>query len=228
VRGRLLRGSRVAAGPPVDGHHLHRLVPGTGNGASVPGRARNRMPGSAATAQYRTCRPATAGTRAGLGGSAPIHTLGHGRAPAVIRLCLRKSERVPSAARPQTCGDEGPRRPPTAGTTHRSQTSVPVRGEYPSRPSPCGRLGWPVTPGTGLPQAAGGVHGEKTTLWLWPVSEKMPPATAWHLLSGRLNPARGSPASRFTFLVLAGRRRGRRRPRPASGAKASMRPVLPR
>jgi len=27
------------------------------NGASVPGRARNRMPGSAATAQYRTCRP---------------------------------------------------------------------------------------------------------------------------------------------------------------------------
>jgi hypothetical protein len=26
-------------------------------GASVPGRARNRMPGSAATAQYRTCRP---------------------------------------------------------------------------------------------------------------------------------------------------------------------------
>ena len=25
--------------------------------ASVPGRARNRMPGSAATAQYRTCRP---------------------------------------------------------------------------------------------------------------------------------------------------------------------------
>jgi hypothetical protein len=150
VRGRLLRGSRVAAGPPVDGHHLHRLVPGTGNGASVPGRARNRMPGSAATAQYRTCHPrATAGTRAGLGGSAPIHTLGHGRTPAVIRLCLRKSERVPSAARPQTCGDEGPRRPPTAGTTHRSQTSVPVRGEYPSRPSPCGRLGWPVTPGTG-------------------------------------------------------------------------------
>ena len=27
--------------------------------------------------------------------------------------------------------------------------SVPVRGEYPSRRSPCGRLGWPVTPGTG-------------------------------------------------------------------------------
>ena len=119
------------------------------NGASVPGRARNRMPGSAATAQYRTCRPATAGTRAGLGGSAPIHALGHGRAPAVIRLCLRKSERVPSAAKPQTSGNEGPRRPPTAGTTHRGQTSVPVRGEYPSRHSPCGRLGWPVAPGTG-------------------------------------------------------------------------------
>ena len=27
------------------------------NSASVPGRAWNRMPGSAATAQYRTCRP---------------------------------------------------------------------------------------------------------------------------------------------------------------------------
>jgi hypothetical protein len=27
------------------------------NGASVPGRARNRMPGSAAIARYRTCRP---------------------------------------------------------------------------------------------------------------------------------------------------------------------------
>jgi hypothetical protein len=93
--------------------------------------------------------PATAGTRAGLGGSAPIHALGHGRTPAVIRLCLRKSERVPSAAKPQTSGNEGPRWPPTAGTRHRGQTSVPVRGEYPSRRSPCGRLGWPVTPGTG-------------------------------------------------------------------------------
>jgi hypothetical protein len=31
------------------------------NGASVPGRARNRMPGSAATAQYRTCRPGYGG-----------------------------------------------------------------------------------------------------------------------------------------------------------------------
>ena len=33
-------------------------------GASVPGRARNRMPGSAATAQYRTCRPRLRGERA--------------------------------------------------------------------------------------------------------------------------------------------------------------------
>jgi len=30
TRGRLLRGSRVAAGTPADGHHLRRLMPGTG------------------------------------------------------------------------------------------------------------------------------------------------------------------------------------------------------
>ncbi len=112
------------------------------------------MPGTACPAARRPrstepAAPATAGTRTGLGGSAPIHALGHGRTPAVIRLCLRKSERVPSAAKPQTSGNEGPRWPPTAGITHRGQTSVPVRGEYPSRHSPCGRLGRPVAPGTG-------------------------------------------------------------------------------
>lgn len=112
------------------------------------------MPGTACPAARRPrstepAAPATAGTRTGLGGSAPIHALGHGRTPAVIRLCLRKSERVPSAAKPQTSGNEGPRWPPTAGITHRGQASVPVWGEYPSRHSPCGRLGWPVAPGTG-------------------------------------------------------------------------------
>jgi hypothetical protein len=35
------------------------------------------------------------------------------------------------------------------GQHTRGQTSVPVRGEYPSRRSPCGRLGWPGAPGTG-------------------------------------------------------------------------------
>jgi hypothetical protein len=104
--------------------------------------------------------PATGGTRAGLGGSAPTHALGHERTPAVIRLCLRKSERVPSAAKPQTSGNEGPRRPPTAGTTHRGHTSVPVRGEYPNRPSPCGRLGGPVTPGTGRIPPKGPRHAQ--------------------------------------------------------------------
>ena len=34
------------------------------NGASVPGRAGNRMPGRAATAQYRTCRSRLRGERA--------------------------------------------------------------------------------------------------------------------------------------------------------------------
>ena len=148
--GRLLWGPRVAAETPADGHHLRRLVPGTGElcVCSWPcPEPHARQRGDRAVPNLPL--PATAGTRAGLGGSAPIHALGHGRTPAVIRLCLRKSERVPSAAKPQTSGNEGPRWPPTAGTRHRGQTSVPVRGEYPSRRSPCGRLGWPVTPGTG-------------------------------------------------------------------------------
>src|SRR5262245_64352204 len=76
------------------------------------------MPGRAvARAVPNLPFPVTGGTRAGLGGSAPIHALGHERTPAVIRLCLRKSAQVPSAAKPQTCGNEGPRWPPTAGTT---------------------------------------------------------------------------------------------------------------
>ena len=129
TRGRLLRGSRVAAGTPADGHHLRRLMPGTGklcvcSWPCLEPHARQR--GDRAVPNLPP--PARAGTRAGLGGSAPIHALGHGLTPAVIRLCLRKSERVPSAAKPQTCGNEGPRRPPTAGTTHPGPNVSPGTG----------------------------------------------------------------------------------------------------
>ena len=176
------------------------------------------MPGRAvARAVPNLPFPVTGGTRAGLGGSAPIHALGHERTPAVIRLCLRKSERVPSAAKPQTSGNEGPRRPPTAGTTHRGHTSVPVRGEYPSRPSPCGRLGGPVTPGTGRIPPKGPRHaqhyrrqsvactGRNYSLLMAGVGRDTT-ETASHLLSRRLNRPDGSPASRF--IVLPGRAGG--------------------
>jgi hypothetical protein len=154
--------------------------------------------------------PATGGTRAGLGGSAPIHALGRERTPAVIRLCSRKSERVPSAAKPQTSDNEGPRRPPTAGTTHRGHTSVPVRGEYPSRPSPCGRLGGPVTPRTGRippkgPRRAQHYRRQSVAYTGRNYSLLMAGAgrdttrTAWHLLSRRLNRPDGSPASLTVF-----------------------------
>ena len=152
MRGRLLRGSRVAA-EPSDGHHLRRLVPGTGKRCvcSWPcpePHARQRGDRAVPNLPPRLRRERAWTRRIGPDSCAWPWT-NPGRNPALPK----ETERVPSAARPQTCGDEGPRRPPTAGTTHRGQTSVPVRGEYPNRPSPCGRLVGRSLPGQdGYPQ----------------------------------------------------------------------------
>ena len=110
----MLGGSYVAAESPAEGHHLRRLVPGTGERCDCPWPSpepQARPCGNRAVPNLPF--PATGGTCARSGGSAPIGALG--RAPTVIRLFSRASAQVPPAAEPQTCDVQGPRWPPTAG-----------------------------------------------------------------------------------------------------------------
>jgi hypothetical protein len=146
VRGRLLWGSCVAAETPAEGHHLRRLVPGTGGRCGCPCLEQHARPyGNRAVPNLPF--PATGGTCAGFGGSAPNHAPGPSpdRNPA-LRKGIRTGatgSRAPDLRRP------GSTMASNSGELHRVQASAPVWREYPSRAAPCGRLGRPVTLATG-------------------------------------------------------------------------------
>ena len=116
-------------------------------GAIALGRARNRKPGHAATAQSRTCRSRLRGNVRQIRGICPDSCAwpSPDRNPALLKGIRTGAtgSRAPDVRRP------GSTMASNSGELHRVQASAPVWREYPSRAAPCGRLGCPVTHATG-------------------------------------------------------------------------------
>ena len=116
-------------------------------GAIALGRARNRKPGHAATAQSRTCRSRLRGDVRQIRGICPDSCAwpSPDRNPALLKGIRTGAtgSRAPDVRRPWSTMASN------SGELHRVQASAPVWREYPSRAAPCGRLGCPVTHATG-------------------------------------------------------------------------------
>lgn len=176
------------------------------SGAIALGRAGNRKLGHAATAQSRTCRSRLRGNVRQIRGICPDSCAWPrpDRNSALVKSIRTDAtgSRAPDGRRP------GSTMASNSGELHRVQASAPVWREYPSRAAPCGRLGRPVTHATdGYPLRGPRARNIDTgsrrrsqrapalcQCWCptWDAAQ-----TAWHLLSGRLNGARGSPVGRL-------------------------------